>query len=170
MNDLQHIEAADTELEERPPLRELVRLHPRLLLAACIVSVLMVPVGVFLAALGVWVLEVSGGAARDTGIVVGIAGFAVADFWGGGLVAALTRARAVQVAVAWGIARLLVLVLIALVAPRLAAVLPIQLALAVPAAWAGARVARKQAALRRQIQLEREAAAEQEPASHTAVR
>jgi len=136
-------------------LRELLRLHPRLVLAALLVSVVMVPVGVFLAALGVWVLEVSGGAAKDTGVVVGIAGFVVADFWGGGLVAALTRARAPQVAMAWGIARLLVLLLAALVVTRLFAVLPIQLALSVPAAWAGARVARKQAALKRQIELQR---------------
>jgi hypothetical protein len=140
-------------------LSALLRLHPRLLLAAMIVAILMVPVGLFLAALGVWVLDVSGGAARDTAIVVGIAGYVVSDFWGGGIVAALTRVRARQVAVAWALARLVVLVLVALAAPALAPMVPVQLALAVPASWAGARVARKQAALRRQIELERAEAA-----------
>lgn len=143
--------------EERTPLdlRSLLQLHPRLLLAAGIVSLLMVPVGIFLAALGVWVLDVSGGAARDTSIVVGIAGYVVSDFWGGGIVATLTRVRAPQVAVAWGLVRLVLLVLVAVAAPSLAPMLPVQLMLAVPAAWAGARVARKQASLRRQIEAER---------------
>lgn len=136
------------------PQREALQLPSRLLLAAAIVALLMVPVGIFLAALGVFVLEVSGGAARDTSLVVAVAGFLVADFWGGGIVTALTRARALQVAVAWGIARAVLLVCIALVAHRMAPLLPVQLVLAVPAAWAGARVARKQAALRRQIRAE----------------
>jgi hypothetical protein len=147
----------DAEPEPRLELRELLRLHPRLLLAAGIVAVLMVPVGLVLAALGVWVLDVSGGAATDTSLVVGIAGYLVSDFWGGGIVASLTKARAPQVAVAWGLARLVVLVAFAVVASELAPTLPVQLALAVPAAWAGARVARKQAALRRQVELERQA-------------
>lgn len=148
----------ELELEEaREPLdlRSLLQLHPRLLLAAGIVAVLMVPVGMFLAALGVWVLDISGGAARDTSIVVGIAGYVVSDFWGGGIVATLTRARAPQVAVAWGLVRLVILVLVVVAAPSLAPMVPVQLLLAVPAAWAGARVARKQASLRRQIEAER---------------
>lgn len=154
MEDDRHI---DEPLQPAAPaLGQLLRIHPRLLLAALLVSVLMLPAGLFLAALGVWVLEVAGGAARDTGVVVGIAGFLVSDFWGGGLTTALTRARAVQVAVAWGMARLLVLLLVALVVPKLLPVLPIQLALAIPAAWAGSRVARKQAALRRQVETQRE--------------
>lgn len=147
----------DDTLDEAAPLdmRELFRLHPRLLLAAGLVALFMLPVGGFLAALGVWVLDVSGGAAKDTSIVVGMAGVLVTEFWGGGLVATLTKVRAAQVAVAWGIARLVLLVLVALVAPGLWPVVPIQFALAIPAAYAGARVARKQAALRRQIELER---------------
>ena len=151
----------DAELRPAVDLRELLRLHPRLLLAAALVAVLMFPVGLFLAAVGVFVLELSGGAARDTSIVVAVAGYVVADFWGGGIVAALTRARAPQVAAAWGVARLGVLVLVALAAPKLLALVPIQLLLAVPAAWAGARVARKQAALRRQIRAEQARAGEQ---------
>lgn len=135
--------------------RELLRVHPRLLLASGLVALFMLPVGGFLAALGVWVLDISGGAARDTSIVVGMAGVLVTEFWGGGLVTTLTKARAAQVAVAWGIARLAVLVLLALLVPKLLPVLPIQLALAIPAAYAGSRVARKQAALRRQIERER---------------
>jgi hypothetical protein len=152
----ENVDEIDEQLEPID-LRALFRLHPRLLLAAMIVAVLMVPVGIFLAALGVWVLDISGGAARDTSIVVGLAGYLVSDFWGGGIVASLTRVRAPQVAVAWGLARLVVLALFALVAPSLLPVLPVQLALAIPAAWAGARVARKQAALRRQIRAEQEA-------------
>jgi hypothetical protein len=147
----------DADLAPAVDLRELLRLHPRLLLAAAIVAIFMFPVGLFLAALAIGVLELSGGAARDTSVVVAVAGYVVADFWGGGAVAALTRARAPQVATAWGVARAGVLLLVVLVAPKLLAVAPIQLVLAVPAAWAGARVARKQAALRRQIRAERQA-------------
>lgn len=151
-------EQAETlDVPEPLDLRTLLRLHPRLLLAAMIVATLLVPVGIFVAALGIWVLDFSGGAARDTSVVVGIAGYLVSDFWGGGIVASLTKVRAPQVAIAWGIARLVVLLVIALVAPSLLAVLPVQLVLAIPAAWAGARVARKQAALRRQIRAEQDA-------------
>ncbi len=151
----------DDELDAPQPLdlHDLLRIHPRLLLAAALVSIVMVPVGLFLAALGVKVLDISGGAARDTSIVVGIAGYLVSDFWGGGIVVALTRVRANQVPVAWGIARAGVLVLFVLAAPSLLAFAPIQLLLAIPASWAGARVARKQAALRRHIERERAAAA-----------
>lgn len=150
----------DAELAPALDLRRLLRLHPRLVLAAAIVAVLMFPVGLFLAALAIGVLELSGGAAKDTSVVVAVAGYMVADFWGGGIVAALTRAQSPQVAAAWGIARAGVLLLVALAAPNLLAVVPIQLALAIPGAYAGARVARKQAALRRQIRAERERAAE----------
>lgn len=153
----------ERELRPRIDLHELFRIHPRLLLAAAIIAVLMFPVGLVLAAVGIAVLELSGGAARDTSIVVAVAGYVVADFWGAGAVAAITRARAPQVAVAWGIARLGVLVLLGLAAPALVHVLPVQLLLAVPAAYAGARVARKQAALRRQIRAE-QAADEQDAA------
>jgi hypothetical protein len=148
----------DAQLRPAIDLRELLHLHPRLLLAAAIIAVVMFPVGLFLAALAIGVLELSGGAARDTSIVVAVAGYVVADFWGGGAVAAITRARAPQVAAAWGVARLVILVLVAIAAPKLVAVVPIQLLLAIPAAYAGARVARKQAALRRQIRAERQGA------------
>ncbi|MCZ4496006.1 MAG: hypothetical protein JWM25_589, partial [Thermoleophilia bacterium] len=127
------------------------RVPPRLLLAALLVSLVMLPVGLGLAALGVWVLELSGGAARDTSIVVAIAGFLVAEFWGGGLVAALTKARELPIAVAWGIARIVALVGMAFLSTKMAPFIPVQLVLAVPAAWAGARTSRKQAALRRQM-------------------
>jgi hypothetical protein len=144
----------DADLRPAIDVRELLHLHPRLLLAAGIVAIVMFPVGLFLAALAIGVLKVSGGAATDTSVVVAIAGYVVADFWGGGAVAALTRARAPQVAAAWALARLVILVLVVLVAPKLLPVAPIQLLLAIPAAYAGARVARKQAALRRQIRAE----------------
>ena len=158
----------DVALDAREPLdlRDLLRLHPRLLLAAVLVAVVMVPVGLFLAALGVKVLDVSGGAASDTSIVVGIAGYLVSDFWGGGIVVALTGVRARQVPVAWAIARALVITLTVLAAPSLLAYAPIQLLLAIPASWAGARVARKQQALRRHIERERTAAATAATADH----
>jgi hypothetical protein len=108
----------------------------------------MIPVTIFVAALGVWVLEMSGGVARDTGITVAIAGAAVGDFWGGGLLAALTRAPARTTAAAWTFVRLIVLVLAALLVPRLLPVLVVQVVLAAIASWAGARVIRKQMALR----------------------
>lgn len=150
----------DGELEPRLDLRELFRLHPRLLLAALLVGIVMLPLAALLDRLGVWVLDISGGAAADTSVVVGMAGVAVTDFWGGGLVTTLTRVRAAQVAVAWGIVRLVLLaVLFATVLDDPLVVLPIQLVLAVFAAYAGARVARKQAALRRQIERERAAEA-----------
>lgn len=142
-------------------MRELLRMHPRLLLAAFLVGLLMVPAGVFLAALGVWVLQMAGGAARDTGLVIAIAGFAVSDFWGGGITTALTRVRAPQVAVAWLVARLPVFAVIALLAGSHAPLVLVQVLLSLPAAWAGARVARKQAALRAQIR--RESAASPTP-------
>jgi hypothetical protein len=152
----------DAELAPRIDVRELLRLQPRLMLAAAIVAVGMFPVGLFLAALAIGVLQLSGGAARDTSVVVAVAGYAVADFWGGGVVAALTRARAPKVATAWAIARAGVLLLVVLVAPKLLAVAPIQLLLAIPFAWAGARVARKLAALRRQTRAERVARVERQ--------
>ncbi|MEO6867686.1 MAG: hypothetical protein ABI200_06665, partial [Gaiellales bacterium] len=64
--DLELDELDEEHLEQREPIdvRELFRLHPRLLLAAGLISVLMVPVGIFLAAVGIAVLELSGGAAR----------------------------------------------------------------------------------------------------------
>jgi len=143
----------------KPAVSRIPRLHPRLLLASLLVALVMLPVGFLIAALGVFVLKVSGGAASDTSLVVAVAGFLVADFWGGGIVAALTRARAPQVAVAWAICRIPLLLLIAVFATKMAPAIPVQFVLAVPAAFAGARVSRKQAALRRQIRAEQERAA-----------
>jgi hypothetical protein len=142
--------SSDEPRRDRPDLRAM--LHPRLVLAAFLVALLMLPVGIALSAAGVGVLKLSGGAARDTSIVVAIAGFLVTDFWGGGIVAAMTKVTAIRVALAWAITRLVVLVVVALVANRMAPFIPVQLAFAVPAAWAGARASRKQAALRRQQQ------------------
>ena len=145
-------------------MTRLPRLHRKLVLAAFLIAFVMLPVGLFLSAVGIWLLQASGGAARDTSLVIAVAGFLVTDFWGGGIVAALTRARSAQVATAWGIARLVYLALIAIVATKLALLLPIQLVLAVPAAWAGARASRKQAQLRRQVeQQKREQVADAQP-------
>lgn len=113
-------------------------------LAACA----MLPVGLFLAALGVLALEISGGAAADTGLVVTTVALGVTDFWGGSLMYALTRRGAREVAAVWVLARALVLLLVVAVARDLAVVAPVSLALAAPAAWLGVRVGAKQAAMR----------------------
>jgi hypothetical protein len=142
--------------ETRPQLRTIV--HPKVVLASLLMSLVMLPVGFLLAAVGVAVLEWSGGAAADTSLVISVAGFAVADFWGGGIVAALTKARAIQVGAAWVVARSVLLVTLMLLANGDAAlVVPLQIAIAFPAAWAGARVIRKQASLRREIEAARAA-------------
>lgn len=134
------------------------RPHPRVVLASFLVGILMLIVGLFLAALGVKVLDLSGGAAKDTSLVVAVAAFAVADFWGGGLVTALTRAKISQVTLGWAIARGVILVLIAIVVQRMLPLVPLQLALAVVAAWAGSRMSHKQLSMRREIAAERQAA------------
>ena len=131
------------------------RPHPRAVLAALLIAIVMLVVGLFLAAIGVKVLDLSGGAARDTSLVVAVAAFVVSDFWGGGLVTLLTRARTPQVTLVWTIARGIVLLLVALVATRMLPLVPIQLALAAPAAWAGSRVAHKQLQLRHAIRSDR---------------
>jgi hypothetical protein len=132
--------------------RRLPELPRRLVLAAFLVAFAMLPVGLIVSAIGIWVLSASGGAARDTSLVIAVAGFLVTDFWGGGILAALTKARSAQVTFAWGIARVVYLVLIALVATRFALLVPVQLLLALPAAWAGARASRKQAQLREHVE------------------
>jgi hypothetical protein len=123
--------------------------------AALLVALVMLVVGLFLAGIGVKVLDLSGGAARDTSLVVAVAAFAISDFWGGGLLTTLTRAQTLQVVIAWSVVRAVLLLLIGLVAHRLLLVAPVQLALAVPAAWAGSRIAHKQLQMRRAIAADR---------------
>ncbi len=130
-----------------------MRLHPKLLLAAALVAALMVPVQALLAAAGVLVLQVAGGAATDTSLVVTIAGIAVTDFWGGGIVYTLTRANRQSIVVAWAIARIPVLVLVGLVSTNLAILAPITFVLGICAAWGGARVAQTQAQIRDQARV-----------------
>lgn len=126
-----------------------VRIIPRLLIRAVPCVLAMSLVGLFLSVLGIFVLKVSGGAAHDTSLVVMVAAFAVSDFWGGGVLAALGRAGARETAIAWGVVRAVALLLAALAFPRLAVLVPVQLIIAVPAAFLGARVGARQAALRR---------------------
>ncbi len=123
-------------------------LHPKLLMASAICAMVMIPTGMILTSLGVFVLKVSGGAATDTSLVILTAGFAVSDFWGGGIVKHLTRAADRDVAIAWLIARSVILVLFALVFSNLLILVPIQLVVALGAAYAGARVAAAQRMLR----------------------
>jgi hypothetical protein len=119
-----------------------------MLLCAALVAIVMVPVSIVLAAGGILVLQLAGGAARDTSLVVTIAAVLVTDFWAGGIIRALTRTDSRDVAIVWGIARAIVLVIAALLVYRLAIVAPIQLALAIPAAYLGATVGKRQSQLR----------------------
>lgn len=129
--------------------------HPRLVLASALVTILMLPVGFVLSAIGIWGLEISGGAANDTSLVVLVTAFAVSDFWGGGIVATITKVRAREAATTWLMTRGALLLLLALVLPKMLPLLPIQIGLAFFAAWAGARSARKQAHLRSQVERNR---------------
>jgi hypothetical protein len=112
----------------------------------------MVPVSVVLAAIGIFVLDLAGGAATDTSLVVTITAVLVTDFWAGGIIRALTRIPARDIAVVWGIARAIILVLAALLIHRLAIIAPLQLVLAVPVAYVGAIAAARQAQLKHSIQ------------------
>lgn len=135
--------------QDRPLSMAPLDLPRRLLVAAALVATGMLPVGMFLAALGVLVLKVSGGAANDTSLVIAVAAYLVTDFWGGGIVAALTKVDARRIAISWAITRGALLLAIAIFLHDLAPLLPIQLGLAVPAAFFGARMSHKQASLRR---------------------
>jgi hypothetical protein len=126
--------------------------HPRVIACAALVAVAMVPVSVVLAALGIFVLELAGGAATDTSLVVTITAVLVTDFWAGGIIRALTRIPARDIAIIWGIARAIVLILAALLIHRLALVAPLQLLLAVPVAYVGAIAAARQSQLKKSFQ------------------
>ena len=127
---------------------QLFHLNPRILIAALLCSVVMIPVGLVLSVLGVFVLKLAGGADTDTGLVVFVAAIAVSDFWGGGATWALTKAARRDVTISWGIARIPALVVSALISTRLAIVAPIELLLALPAAWLGVSMAHTQSRLR----------------------
>lgn len=133
-----------------------MRLHPKLLLASALIATVMIPVQLFLSAVGVLVLKMAGGAATDTSLVVTVAAIAVTDFWGGGIVYMLTRAERSRIVVAWAIARVPLLVLIGLFSRNLALLAPVTLALGLLAAWAGARMAASQSALARRAAADRE--------------
>lgn len=156
----------ESPIAPQPLLRRLPELPRRLVLAAFIVALVMVPIGLFLSVIGIALLNAFGGAANDTSMVVVITAYVVTDFWGGGFLQALTKARSSQVTFAWGIARGVLLVLIALAVTRYALLLPVQFLLALPAAWAGARASRKQAQLRAQVRLQRAAHDRERAAAH----
>jgi hypothetical protein len=131
----------------RAPNRDIYGVPVRVLMAAGLVMVAMLLAGIALAGLGLGVLSLSGGAATDTGLVILLGAFAVTDFWGGGLVRTLTAADTRTVAVAWGVARMIAIVIGALLSTRMLMVAPVQLVIAVAAAAAGAHVAALQARL-----------------------
>ena len=121
----------------------------RLPLMSALICLALLPVALFLAGLGVVALQISGGAARDTSLVVVVAAVGVTDFWGGSIVWAANRLRdARDITIAWVVARGVLLVLVALVADGFWPLVPVMLALAAPAAWLGVRVGTKQHALR----------------------
>jgi hypothetical protein len=101
-------------------------------------------VGLFLSAIAVMALEVSGGAARDTSIVVCVAAVAITDFWAGGLMRAITKHPFKPNLVCWLVVRSMWFLLAALVIPALVPVVGPQLALAALAFALGARFASAQ--------------------------
>lgn len=121
---------------------------PRQLLKyAAVGTLVMLVVGMFVAALGIGALKLFGGAAQDTSMVVLTAAYAIADFWGGGLVYLYTRARPFDVARAWALTRAVTLAGLVAIAGMKPEVAAVQLVLAVPAAWFGALLVRKHEAL-----------------------
>lgn len=132
-----------------------MRLHPKLLTASALVAVVMVPVQLFLSAVAVLVLKMAGGAATDTSLVVTVAAIAVTDFWGGGVVYTLTRTNPRSIVMAWGIARLPILIVIGLLSRNLALLAPVIFSIGMLAAWGGVRMAAKQSALAQRAAHER---------------
>lgn len=122
--------------------------NPRTLVKAFFIGVLMLIVGSFFAALAVKLLDLSGGAAHDTSLVVAIAAFAISDFWGAGILTMLTKLGSQQIVISWLLIRLLLLLFIGLIAKDMLIFLPVQILLAGVAAWVGARVGQKQVELR----------------------
>jgi hypothetical protein len=133
---------------ERLLRREVLGMPLRVPAVALLAAAAMLPVGLFLSGAGVLVLQVSGGAATDTSLVVMVAAFCVTDFWGGSLLHALTKRSSREVAVVWLCARAVVLLVVVLAAHGFAVAAPVAFVLAAPAAWLGAQVGAKQAALR----------------------
>ena len=125
-----------------------ITLRRRLLACAALVSAAMLFVGVLLAAVGILLLEMSGGAARDTSLVILVVAYAITDFWGASVVAVLTRGRIQDVTAAWTIVRTVTLVGFAVIAPQMYAIAAVMIVLAPAAAWAGARIGRAQAIMR----------------------
>jgi hypothetical protein len=109
--------------------------------AAIWLSFVFAAAGLLLVALAVLGLEWSGGAARDTSIVVAIAALAVTDFWAGGAMRAVTGLPLKPNLVCWMTARSAWLILIAIIFPAFALVIPVQIALAAAAFVAGTRFA-----------------------------
>lgn len=105
-------------------------------------SAAMAAVGLLLTSLAVLALELSGGAARDTSLVVMVVAIAVTDFWAGGIMLRITG-RGVRPLVAWWIAaRSVWFVLLAILMPAFAVLVAIQIPLAAVAFVGGMRFAR----------------------------
>lgn len=125
------------------------RLHHKVFLLCMITAVLMVFVALLLAAVGIGLLKLTGGAAPDTSMVILVVASAISDFWGAGIVIMVTRARTIDVTASWAVVRtMLLLGLVVLVSPTAVGAAVVMVALVVPAAWLGAHVGQKQAALR----------------------
>lgn len=120
----------------------------RMVMLSGLVAIAMLAVGLMVAAFGVLVLKLAGGAAGDTSRVVLVAAYAVTDFWGGGIIGALVRRSSRDVAVAWLIARVVLLTVLSVVIGGFIGVAVVQAVLAAPAAWLGATMGYQQAQLR----------------------
>lgn len=123
-------------------------LAPRVFGYVVLISLALAFVGAFLATLGVFLLDLSGGAARDTSMVIVVAAFAVSDFWGGSLVAVRGDTSVQQVAIGYTVARAGLLVIATIAFPSLLPLTFAQLLLVAPTAGCGAAVGLRQLQLR----------------------
>lgn len=110
-------------------------------IAAIWLSLIFAAASLFLVAIAVLGLEWSGGAAKDTSLVVAIAALAVTDFWAGGAMRAVTGLSLRPNLLCWMIARSLWFALTAMVFPAFILVVPIQIAIAALAFVAGTKFA-----------------------------
>lgn len=101
----------------------------------------MAMVGLFLTGMGWLALKAAGGAADDTRIVVMLAAFGVTDFWGGALVAVAARRTVRDATVAWTAGRAILLLAALLLLGMRPWVVLLQVIIAAPAAFIGARLA-----------------------------
>lgn len=110
----------------------------------------MLLVSMFLAAVGLLALKLSGGISHDTALVILVTACGVTDMWGGALIASLTGSNIRRTTILWTVARLIWLTVVSIVLTLPFAVLAIQLGVAIAGSRIGAQLGRYHAAVRRQ--------------------